>query len=300
MTTTATAAALPKLKISRINQREIVMTGKGFVDTYHAVINPYQGCSFGCSYCYASNFVETPQEKRDWGKWVKIKANVSKMMLAHTPGSLNRKTVYMATTTDPYQPVERTEENTKKILHELIRSHPQVKLVVQTRAPMVTRDIPLFQEIAAQGGRVQVNVTITTDDDRVRKIYEPGCPSIQARLKAAQTLLENGVAACITVTPALPIVDAAQFADTLLATGARSFIIQPFKSLDLRKGANIAITDRRAIESAMQWYQTPNAQDAMSRYQQEYIKNVETLRQKLAKEAGCKMGFGKDGFKPPF
>ena len=295
-----TAATLPKVKISRINQREMVMPGKGFVDTYHAVINPYQGCSFGCGYCYASNFVQTPQEKRDWGQWVKVKANAQAMMNAKRPGSLNGKTVYMATTTDPYQPVERTEEITKLVLEDLVRNHPRVKLVVQTRAPLATRDIPLFREIVAQGGRVQVNVTITTDDDRIRKIYEPGCPSIPARLKAAKTLHDGGVAVCITVTPALPIADAARFAETLPETGAKSFIIQPFKSPDLRKGANIAITDRRAVESAMRWYQTDNGQEAMRRYNAEYRRNEEVLRRKLAAEAGLELGFGKAGFKPPF
>jgi len=295
-----TAATLPKVKISRIKQREIVMPGKGFVDTYHAVINPYQGCSFGCSYCYASNFVQTPQEKREWGQWVKVKANAQAMMNAKRPGSLNGKTVDMATTTDPYQPVERTEEITKLVLEDLVRNHPRVKLVVQTRAPLATRDIPLFREIAAQGGRVQVNVTITTDDDRIRKIYEPGCPSIPARLKAAKTLHDGGVAVCITVTPALPIADAARFAETLPETGAKSFIIQPFKSPDLRKGANIAITDRRAVESAMSWYQTDSGQEAMRRYNSEYRRNEEVLRRKLAAEAGLELGFGKAGFKPPF
>ena len=295
-----TAATLPKLQISRIKQREIVMPGKGFVDTYHAVINPYQGCSFGCSYCYASNFVQTPQEKRDWGKWVKVKANAQAMMNAKRPGSLNGKTVYMATTTDPYQPVERTEEITKLVLEDLVRNHPRVKLVVQTRAPLAIRDIPLFREIAARGSRVQVNVTITTDDDRIRKIYEPGCPSIPARLKAAKTLHDSGVAVCITITPALPIADAARFAETLPETGAKSFIIQPFKSPDLRKGANIAITDRRAVESAMSWYQTDNGQEAMRRYNAEYRRNEGVLRRKLATEAGPELGFGKAGFKPPF
>lgn len=295
-----TTATLPKVKVARVNQREIVMPGKGFVDAYDAVINPYQGCSFGCSYCYASNFTQTQQEKRDWGKWVKVKANAQAMMNAKKPGSLNGKTVYMATTTDPYQPVERTEEITRLVLQELIRSHPKVKLVIQTRAPMAARDIPLFQEIAARGGRVQVNVTITTDDDRIRKIYEPGCPSIPARLKAVKTIQDEGVTACITVTPALPLVDAARFAEELLATGARSFIIQPFKSPDLRKGANIAITDRRAVESAMNWYRTQNGEEAMRRYLREYRRNEETLRQKLAPEAGCTLGFGKPGFNPPF
>ena len=297
---TVAPPTLPKLKITRIRQQDLVMAGKGFVDAYDAVINPYQGCSFGCSYCYASNFAQTPEEKETWGQWVKVKANAARMMASRAPGSLNGKTVYMATTTDPYQPTERIEQVTGSILKQLAKRHPRVKLVIQTRAPLVCRDIPVFRQIEEQGGRVQVNVTVTTDDDRIRRIYEPGCPGIAARLKAVKSLQENGVATCITGTPMLPLQDADEFARRLLETGCRSFIFQPFKSPDLSKGSNIAITDRRAVESAMEWYRTNSEPEAMRRYQQEYRQNEKALQERLRHQAGCKVGFGKSGFKPPF
>ena len=84
-----------------------------------------------------------------------------------------------------------------------------------------------MQEIARRG-RVQVNMTVTTDDDRVRRNYEPGCPSIAARLKAVQEIAERGVQTCITMTPMLPLRDPESFAAALLETGTRRFILQPF------------------------------------------------------------------------
>ena len=54
------------------------------------------------------------------------------------------------------------------------------KLVVQTRSPDVTRDIDLFQQIEANGGRVQVNMTVTTDNENVRKTIRAILPGKSA------------------------------------------------------------------------------------------------------------------------
>jgi DNA repair photolyase len=55
-----------------------------------------------------------------------------------------------------------------------------VRLVVQTRSPLVTRDLDLLGRFTA----VRVNMTVTTDDEAVRKVFEPGCASIERRLQA--------------------------------------------------------------------------------------------------------------------
>ena len=72
------------------------------------------------------------------------------------------------------------------------------KLVVQTRSPDVLRDCDLFREIDGNGGRVQVNMTVTTDDEDVRRAFEPFCPSNTVRLRAIAEVQNAGVDACIT------------------------------------------------------------------------------------------------------
>ena len=47
----------------------------GFMAAYGALINSYQGCTFGCSYCYAAGttFTRNPASSADWGNWVDFK-----------------------------------------------------------------------------------------------------------------------------------------------------------------------------------------------------------------------------------
>ncbi len=106
----------------------------------------------------------------------------------------------MSSVTDPYQPLERKLELTRRILRVLAGRH-RPKLVIQTRSPIAARDTDLFRKIEQGGGRVQVNMTVTTDDEDVRKTFEPGCPSNPARLKAIREIREAGIQACITMPP---------------------------------------------------------------------------------------------------
>lgn len=131
--------------------------------------------------------------------------------------------IYMSTVTDPYQPIEKKLEVTRDILKEL-RDYHDVRLVIQTRAALVTRDIDIFKDFET----LQVNMTVTTDSERVRKAFEPLCPSNKVRLKAIQEVHEAGIRSCITVTPLLPVEDPEQFAQDLKATGIDNFIIQGF------------------------------------------------------------------------
>ena len=55
--------------------RSVLTKPTGFIAEYDFTLNPYSGCSFGCSYCYAA-FFSPSQENRDaWGQWVRVKEN---------------------------------------------------------------------------------------------------------------------------------------------------------------------------------------------------------------------------------
>jgi DNA repair photolyase len=254
----------------------ILTAASGFMDTYDYTLNPYAGCSFGCTYCYAAFFVRDAQKQAQWGTWVQVKENAVQLLQKYRRKPLMNKTIYMSSVTDPYQPIERELAVTRALLEELVAYH-QVHLVVQTRSPLVTRDIDLFQRFA----RVQVNMTITTDDEVVRKVFEPHCSSIAARLAAITRIREAGIATCITMTPLLPIQDAARFADRLVATGVPTFIVQPFHP---ERGKFIAGTREEAMQlcTRMHW-------------------NLERYRDVLQvlKRALPQLGEGKDGFAPP-
>ena len=182
--------------------REILTRATGFMDAYDFTLNPYSGCSFGCTYCYAAFFSGSKEKRDDWGLWVQVKENAIELLAKRPPGSLDGKLIYMSSVTDPYQPIERTLNLTRGLLEIMAERH-RPKLVIQTRSPDVVRDCDLLRRIEDNGGRVQVNMTVTTDDEDVRRTFEPFCPSNPVRLSAISEVQAEGVEACITMTPIL-------------------------------------------------------------------------------------------------
>lgn len=201
----------------------ILSPATGFMNTYDYTLNPYSGCAYGCTYCYAAFFARDNQSREQWGYWVNVKENALELLKKWRKKPLINKTIYMSSVTDPYQPIERKIELTRDILKEMIKYH-NIRLVVQTRSPIATRDIDLFKQFK----HIQINMTVTTDNEGVRKIFEPLCPSNKVRLDAITEINKAGVPSCITMTPLLPVENPHQFGKSLIATGIKNFIIQPF------------------------------------------------------------------------
>ncbi|HEY1056306.1 MAG TPA: radical SAM protein [Emticicia sp.] len=201
----------------------ILTASKGAMADFDFTLNPYSGCTFACSYCYAAFFTKTDEEQNSWGRWVRVKENALQLLMKFRRRPLYNKSIYMSSVTDPYQPIERELELTKSLLQELIKYH-QVRLVVQTRSPLVVRDIDLFKQFHS----IQVNMSVTTDTEEVRKVFEPVCSSIEMRLKAIQQVREAGVNACISLSPLLPIHNAEHFAQRLLDTGVSKYYLNSF------------------------------------------------------------------------
>jgi DNA repair photolyase len=201
----------------------LLTNGTGFMSDYDYTLNPFVGCSFACNYCYAAFFQDSDKAKENWGYWVKVKENALQLLKRFRKTPLIDKTIYLSSATDPYQPVERDLQLTRSLLEEFIKYH-QVRLVVQTRGSLVTRDIDLFKQFRT----IQVNMTVTTDSEDVRKAFESKCPSIKSRLGAIQEVHEAGVKTCITLSPLLPVEDPETFSETLLQTGVPRFAVTTF------------------------------------------------------------------------
>lgn len=163
-------------------------------------INPYRGCLFGCSYCYASRFVhEDAEKKEEWGTWVEVKSNAVDA-LQRESHKLFGKSIFLASATDPYQPIERRLELTRALLEVVLMAFP-AHVHIQTRSPMVVRDIDLFRRF---GESLTVGISLPTDSDVVRRVFEPRAPAIFRRLRAAQELREAGIRTTASIAPLLP------------------------------------------------------------------------------------------------
>ncbi len=173
-------------------------------------LNPYVGCGFGCSYCYAAFYVADEQKRRDWGNWVDVKTDAERQV---SKTELRGKKILMSSATDPYQPLETQVCLTRRNVELLSDPHNQPRLRVQTRSPLAARDIDLFRRFRS----IRVNMSITTDCDDIRKRFEPACASIEQRMEALARIGAAGIPIGISISPMLPIRDPDAFGRRLAA-----------------------------------------------------------------------------------
>jgi DNA repair photolyase len=183
----------------------------GFMQGYDFTLNPYRGCQYGCSYCYAAAFSPNSQMRKDWGNWVIVKQNAVELLEKELKRWQKKypdqsPKIYMSSVTDPYQPIESKEKITRQLLGVLVEYQPQ--LVIQTRSPMIVRDLDLLQQFQ----QLRINMSIPTGSERVKRDFEPQSPSLKSRFNAMGKLKynlpfdsEHQVNFTITVTPLLPI-----------------------------------------------------------------------------------------------
>ena len=217
-------------------------TGMGFWS-----LNPYIGCEFGCSYCYARDTHRyqmeraaaklgteaagtTPDVETDpaddptfpplpaWQAFerrILVKSGAA-ATLARTlgssaaagpgrpgrPGGLGGRPLVIGTATDPYQPAERTFRLTRQILEALLH-HRGYTIGIITKSALVTRDIPLLQQLN-QRHDLSVNISLISADARLVRRLERRSPVPRARLRALANLAAAGLNAGLMIAPILP------------------------------------------------------------------------------------------------
>ena len=106
--------------------------------------------------------------------------------------------VWISGVCDAYQPLEKKYRLTRRCIEVLVENG--WPFTVQTKSPLVLRDI----ELSKKSGDSEVGFTITTADERVRRIFEPGAPPIAQRVEALGTLHSAGIKTFVMIAPLLP------------------------------------------------------------------------------------------------
>lgn len=120
-------------------------------------------------------------------------------MLERKLKKLQKGPVYISSITDCYQPVEKRYRLTESILKLLLAE--QFPVTIQTKSSLITRDIELLKRFES----IEVGMTITTDDDRIGSLFEPGAPPISSRISVLKELHMAGLHTYAFVGPMLPL-----------------------------------------------------------------------------------------------
>ena len=171
---------------------------------FGASINPYRGCSHGCSYCFARPTHEYLglSAGLDFETHILVKEDAPALLeKALRAPSWRPEVIAISGVTDPYQPVERKLRITRGCLAVLAKYRNPC--VIVTKSGLVTRDIDLLRELAEHEAAV-VNVSITSLDDSVRRVMEPRASPPHERLRAVEALATAGIPVGVLVAPIVP------------------------------------------------------------------------------------------------
>jgi len=160
-------------------------------------INPYIGCEHGCTYCYARFMKRFTGHKEEWGGFVDVKINAPSLLQREIKKKRVGK-VWISGICDPYQPLEKNYELTKRCLEILLKHDWPV--TIQTKSPLVLRDM----ESLRKSKEIEVGLTITTADENIRKIFEPNSPPIKGRIETLEKLHSVGIKTFAMIAPILP------------------------------------------------------------------------------------------------
>ncbi len=184
-----------KQKINEINVKTILT--KTRIPGIEYCLNPYTGCSHACKYCYATFMKRFTGHIEPWGSFVDVKINAPEVLRKQLKRT-QKGNIIISSVTDPYQPVEKKYMLTRKCLEVLAQYKYPVNIL--TKSPLVLRDLDIISKMNAE-----VGITISTDNDSVRKIFEPCAPSIISRVEALKQLHKSGIYTYAFIGPILPM-----------------------------------------------------------------------------------------------
>ena len=183
-----------------------------FLDDY--TLNPYEGCSFNCQYCYirGSKYGENMSET------LAVKVNALEVLdrqLAFRVKKNQQGIIALASATDPYLRAEEKYRMTEGFL-KLIHKHRFPVLII-TKSPLVLRDLDLLQKIdqdaihandlkdSLSRGAI-LSFSFSTLDEKIAATLEPGAPTPLQRLKTMKKCKEAGLLVGMNCIPTLPFI----------------------------------------------------------------------------------------------
>jgi DNA repair photolyase len=177
-------------------------------------VNPYEGCSCNCLYCYirGSKYGENMSEKSS----VKVNAlQVLEKQLQNEAKKNQYGFVAVGSATDAYISQEENYRMTQGFLQLLLKY--RFPVFISTKRSLIRRDIPILKEIdrsailpedlrRSLGRGLILSVSISSMDERVSDMLEPGATPPLQRLELLRELKQHGFLAGVNAIPVLPYI----------------------------------------------------------------------------------------------
>jgi DNA repair photolyase len=203
-------------------------------------MNLYRGCSHDCSYC--DGRAEKYRVEGEFGQEVSVKTNavevLARELVPRRRTAVPRWSGFVVLgggVGDSYQPAEERCGLARRTL-ELLETLA-VPVHVLTKSTLVLRDADILARMAA-AGRAIVSFSLSSADDGVSAVFEPGVPAPSQRLRALESLAARGIPGGIFLMPVIPHVtdSRAMIDDALRAAAGAGARYAVFAGMTLKEG----------------------------------------------------------------
>jgi len=284
-------------------------------------LNPYVGCEFGCTYCYARYAHRYVVERaHDAGKlddaefrdfrgphgWEAFEKRVfvkegilaaldrdlKRFFRSDSPTVRQSDPIVIGTATDPYQPAERTFELTRSVLEQLAR-YEGLSVGIITKSPLVARDADVLRRLARHND-IEILISLITVDVELIRAFEARSPMPAVRLRAVAKLAAAGLNVGLIVAPVLPgVTDDRRHLEALFRAareaGARFVYASPLRLYPAIRDRFLPVLEARSPALAERYRTAYAKQGAAPRH---YARALTRRIQKLQREFGFPVNRG--------
>ena len=161
---------------------------------FSSSVNPYRGCEHGCIYCFARPTHEYLgfSAGLDFETKIVVKEDAPELLREELMSpKWSPEVIAISGVTDPYQPIERKLQITRRCLQVLAEFRNPTAIITENH--LVTRDIDVL-------------VSVTTLDANLAHIMEPRTTTPELRLDAIRQLSAAGIPTAVMCAPVIPAI----------------------------------------------------------------------------------------------
>ncbi|HNX14068.1 MAG TPA: radical SAM protein [Oscillospiraceae bacterium] len=167
----------------------------------HNGMNIYRGCQHGCIYCDSRSLCY--QFTHDFED-IEVKTGAPEQLESELLRKRSRSMVGTGSMCDPYIPLEKELEYTRRCLEVIDRLG--FGLAILTKSDLILRDLDLLKSINEKAKCV-VEITLTTFDQNLCKILEPNVCTTKRRFEVLKILRDYGIPTVVWLCPLLPFIN---------------------------------------------------------------------------------------------